>query len=125
MNKKFLFCLTLVLICTALLISCGSSSPKIPSWLQGTWTCADSGEKAVFTADNFILYDRWNNEEANISNLITEAKGEGYKVAVKNSTSGDIYTLTLINKDNNMKQDFSFTKVSDSTFSFLGYEFSK
>ena len=124
MRKRIALGVT-VLICIAMLVSCGGSSPKIPSWLQGTWTSEASGEKIIFTTDNFSVYNKWDTETVNLANMITEVENEGGKVKIKNTTSGDTYTLTLINSESKMKVDYSFTKNSENEISFMGYKFTK
>lgn len=123
MKKSFSLLLALVLCFT--LVSCGGDSVKVPDWLIGTWECDSSSEKAVFTKDNFVMYNKWDREEANISNLIAEAKEEGYKVGISNNSNSKGYTLSVINKETKRKQSFLFEKKSEQEFSFMGYTFKK
>lgn len=124
MKKRFSIVL-LGLVCLLIFVSCSSQSVKTPSWLQGTWVCSETGEKAVITKDNITMYDRYDDEEANVADMISEAKENKIKFSVKNETSGDTYVLTLVNEETNRKKNMSFTRESDREFSFMGYKFTK
>lgn len=125
--KKIAKVVGVVAILMVLLVSCSSQSIKVPTWLVGTWESVDTGEKFVFTENNICGYSKWDAETLNLNNEIAEmveSVGKS-KVSIANKNNSSGYTITVTNKESAQMITLFFEKKSDTTFSFIGYEFNK